>query len=423
MSYVKIQGGIPLHGEIKVQGSKNAVLPILAAALLSEEEIEIENCPKITDVESMLILLSHLGVSYQWKEDGLLLRASHIHTTQIRKEDTELTRASILVLGAMLGRKREVEIAYPGGCAIGKRPIDYHLEGFRKLNVVIEEDNNSLFCQGRKLAGAKIVLPFPSVGATENIMLAATLANGMTQIINAATEPEIKELGQFLLKAGAKIYGLGTDQINIEGVEKLKGCKYHLGSDRIVTGTYLAAVAATQGEIELKADCRNQLQAVFSVLNQMGADIQFKDSDSREKSIYLNMKRRPRSVKKLYTGVYPEFPTDLQSPFLAVLAIADGKSMVEENIFENRFKTAKELNKMGADIIVKEQRAFVRGKEHLIGNNITAPDLRGGAALVIAGLAAEGITKVGNIEYINRGYENYYKNLRKLGAHIEQIEE
>lgn len=423
MSYVKIWGGTPLQGEIKVQGSKNAVLPILAAALLSEEEIEIENCPKIADVESMLNLLAYLGVIYQWKESSLLIRAGHINTKKIRRKDTELTRASILVLGAMLGRKKEVEISYPGGCAIGKRPIDYHLEGFRKLNAVIEEDDNSLSCHGKQLMGATIVLPFPSVGATENIMLAAVLAKGTTQIINAAIEPEIKELGQFLLKAGAKINGLGTNQINIEGVERLKGCTYHLGSDRIVTGTYLAAAAATQGEIVVKANCRKQLGIVFSILEKMGANICFSDIDNSEERIHINMKKKPQSIKRLCTGVYPAFPTDLQSPFMTVMAMSDGESMIEENIFENRFKTAVELNKMGADIIVKGKRAYVNGKKYLKGTDVMAPDLRGGAALVIAGLAAEGVTKIENIEYINRGYENYYENLRKLGAHIEQIEE
>lgn len=422
MSYVKIRGGTPLHGELRVQGSKNSVLPILAATLLSEEEIEIENCPKIADVEAMLVLLAHLGVSFYWKEQSLCIRAAHIEATQIKKEDTELTRASILVLGAMLGRKGEAEIAYPGGCAIGKRPIDYHLAGFKKLNVTVKEDDDSLLCQGEHLIGATIVLPFPSVGATENLMLASVLAKGTTCIINAATEPEIKELGCFLMKAGAKIYGAGTSQINIEGVEKLSGCTYHLGSDRIAAGTYLAAAAATQGDIILKADCKKQLSEVLSVLERMGAEIHYAEIDSREESIHLKMRKRPQSIEKVSTGVYPAFPTDLQSPFMAVLAVAEGTSMIEENIFENRFKTAKELNKMGADIIVEGKTAYVTGKNCLHGADITAPDLRGGAALVIAGMAAEGVTKIEQIEYINRGYENYYENLRKLGAHIEQIE-
>lgn len=422
MSYVKIIGGTPLHGEVKVQGSKNAVLPILAATLLSEEEIEIENCPRIADVEAMLSLLAHLGVSFYWKEHSLCIRAAHIDEIEIRKEDTELTRASILILGAMLGRMGEVKIAYPGGCAIGKRPIDYHLDGFRKLDVIVKEEDSGLLCQGVHLMGTTIILPFPSVGATENLMLAAVLAKGTTCIMNAASEPEIKELGCFLIKAGAKISGVGTSQINIEGVEKLSGCTYHLGSDRIVAGTYLVAAAATRGDIVLKADCRKQLCAVFSILEEMGADLHYEDMDSREEHIYLKMQKRPRGIEKVSTGVYPVFPTDLQSPFMAALSLADGISMIEENIFENRFSTAKELNKMGADIIIEGKRAYITGKKCLYGTDIMAPDLRGGAALVIAGMAAEGVTKIGQIEYINRGYENYYENLRNLGAHIELIE-
>lgn len=422
MSYVKIRGGTSLQGEVKVQGSKNAALPILAATLLSEEEIVIENCPKIADVEAMLILLAHLGTSFYWNEHSLHIRAAQIETTEIRKEDTELTRASILVLGAMLGRKRAARIAYPGGCAIGKRPIDYHLDGFRKMNIIIKEEDDTLVCQGEHLMGTTIVLPFPSVGATENFILAAVLAEGTTCIANAAVEPEIKELCQFLSEAGAKISGIGTTEITIEGVEKLRGCIYHLSSDRIVTGTYLAAATATQGDIIVKTNCKEELSSVLSVLREMGAEIWDNSTGSGEKGIHLKMRNRPKSIQKISTGVYPAFPTDLQSVFMAVLAAAEGSSIIEENIFENRFRTAEELKKMGADIRIKGNTAHISGKKCLYGTHLIAPDLRGGAALVIAAMAAEGITELEQIAYINRGYENYYENLRILGACVELIE-
>ena len=422
MSYVKIRGGTSLQGEVKVQGSKNAALPILAATLLSEEEIVIENCPKIADVEAMLILLAHLGTSFYWNEHSLHIRAAQIETTEIRKEDTELTRASILVLGAMLGRKRAARIAYPGGCAIGKRPIDYHLDGFRKMNIIIKEEDDTLVCQGEHLMGTTIVLPFPSVGATENFILAAVLAEGTTCIVNAAVEPEIKELCQFLSEAGAKISGIGTTEITIEGVEKLRGCIYHLSSDRIVTGTYLAAATATQGDIIVKTNCKEELSSVLSVLREMGAEIWDNSTGSGEKGIHLKMRNRPKSIQKISTGVYPAFPTDLQSVFMAVLAAAEGSSIIEENIFENRFRTAEELKKMGADIRIKGNTAHISGKKCLYGTHLNAPDLRGGAALVIAAMAAEGITELEQIAYINRGYENYYENLRILGACVELIE-
>lgn len=422
MSYLQMRGGTPLYGEIKIQGSKNAVLPMLAATLLCTEEVIIENCPKIEDVESMLILLKNLGIVYEWEENCLTINAKDIIITEISKKDTEMTRASILVLGAMLGRMKEVGIAYPGGCAIGKRPIDYHLEGFRKLKVDIEEKEEKLFCDGENMEGTTVTLPFPSVGATENIMLAAVLTKGETHIINAAIEPEIMELGNFLLKMGAKIEGLQTRHIKIVGVEKLHGSRYYLGSDRIVAGTYLAAVTVAKGEVTLIADCRNQLKAISSILKEVGADISYSNFGEREEKIHIKMEQRPKKIKKICTGVYPEFPTDMQSQFMAVLSVADGISIIEENIFENRFKTAEELKKMGAYIKIKGNQAYVTGREQLNGANVTAPDLRGGAALVIAGLAADGITKIKQIEYINRGYENYYQNLRKLGAHIEQVE-
>ncbi|MDO5519501.1 MAG: UDP-N-acetylglucosamine 1-carboxyvinyltransferase [bacterium] len=418
MAFIEVIGGRHLQGEIPIQGSKNAVLPILAASILHNGITRIKNCPKIIDVYHMIKLLESIGCIVTWEQNGLTIDATEINYNSVDKKYVSSMRSSIILLGSLLGRNRSVTISYPGGCAIGARPIDLHLKAIKEMNVEVIHNEDIIFCSTSHLTGAKIVLSMPSVGATENVILAAVKADGITIIDNAAMEPEITELCLFLNKMGARISGAGSKTIMIEGVEKFRDIEYTLVSDRIVMGTYLAAVAGTGGCVTLRGNCCNENGAVIDTLRTMGCRIGVgKD--------YINIcsNQLPKAVPLIETETYPGFPTDMQSQIMSVLTIAEGTSLIIENIFESRYKIVNELAKMGADICVSDKAARVKGVNALTGANVTACELRGGAGLVIAGLIANGTSRISGIEYIERGYENISKDLANLGADIRRVED
>ncbi|MBQ8591206.1 MAG: UDP-N-acetylglucosamine 1-carboxyvinyltransferase [Lachnospiraceae bacterium] len=413
MDSIHIFGGERLCGQTNIQGSKNAALPILAATLLVPGISVIENCPDIADVASMIKLLQSVGCLVMREEHTVIVDASCIKENRLPAEHVTKMRSSIMLMGAMLGRTKEIVIDYPGGCVIGERPIDMHLEALAHMGILFEKEEHKLRAHADRIKGTVLSLPFASVGATENVILAAVLAEGDTILYNAAKEPEIIALCEFLKSAGAKIMGIGTDTLHIIGV-----CRLHEGycvvpSDRIVAGTYMFACAGCGGNIELDNVRTDQLHAVYDCLTQVGAVIEYSDN-----TIFMKMQERPKPVPYVRTAVYPGFPTDLQSPFMTVLAVADGTSVIEEAIFENRFRIVKELVAMGADIQAKGQYAYICGKVCLYGRHVVAEELRGGAALVLAGLIAQGVTVVGNRKFIDRGYEDICQDLKNLGARI-----
>lgn len=413
MEAICIYGGNCLEGQTAVQGSKNAALPVLAATLLIEGTCEIENCPDITDVRHMLRLMESVGCIVKQDKGRLLVRAQHIRDAKLPSDAVGGMRSSITLLGALLARVGRVEMEYPGGCVIGKRPIDMHLSGLRRMGVEIREEENGFRADVGRLRGAVHVLSKVSVGTTENLILAAVLAQGETVIHPAAQEPEIGTLCEFLQKAGADIRGCGTDHLVIRGVEKLRPVHFRIPADRIVAGTYLAAGLCAGGHFFLKDAPAMQMKTVVQTARQMGAEIRGA-ADGME----IRCRKRPRSLGLLRTGSYPGFPTDLQSPFLCALALAAGDSVVEETIFENRYRIAEDLGKMGARIQIQGNRAYVRGVPALRGAVVEARELRGGAAVVIAGAAAEGMTLVRNQYYIDRGYENLVADLQELGVSV-----
>ena len=413
MGTIHIFGGKKLCGQTTIQGSKNAVLPILAATLLIPGISVIENCPDITDVSLMIKLLQSVGCLVVREEHTVIVDASHIKGIKLPAEYVTKMRSSIMLMGSMLGRLREVFIDYPGGCVIGERPIDMHIHALRHLGIDFEKEENRLWAHTEKIIGNDVVLPFASVGATENVILAAVLAEGVTVLKNAAKEPEIIALCEFLNGAGAEIKGIGTDTIEITGVLDLQEGYYAVPSDRIVAGTYLLACAGCGGEIQLNHVNTTHLQSVYACLEKMGAVLEYD-----EHSIQMRMHQRLRMVPYVQTAVYPGFPTDLQSPLMAVLSIAEGTGIIEEAIFENRFHVVKELQAMGADIQTVGPYAKICGVECLHGKNVVAEELRGGAALVVAGLLAHGVTTVENRMFIDRGYEDICLDLKNLGAGI-----
>lgn len=418
MTYIQVTGGKKLHGDIEVQGSKNAVLPILAASVLHNGVTTIHHCPEITDVQCMIRILDSIGCKVKKEGSTVIVDATQLNNYRIPDEFVARMRSSIVLLGPLLGRQHFVTISYPGGCTIGARPIDLHVKGLKRLNAEIIEANDLLTCMTTKLLGNEINLDFPSVGATENILLAAVLAEGRTIITNAAKEPEIDELCEFLTCMGAKIDGAGTGTIVVQGVSSLHDCEYTVKADRIVTGTYMAAVAATGGKITLRGAVKEHLEEVIGVINRMGCVTQ-----TSSEGIIVIQKSRPNAYDLLRTRSYPGFPTDLQSPVMAALTIAKGNSILIENIFEARYKVVKELVKMGANIEIDGRIAIIRGVSYLCGNSVKAYELRGGAALVIAGMIAKGTTDVHSIEYILRGYEDICRDLQMLGATVNYIEE
>ena len=395
-----IDGGHKISGEIDVQGAKNAVLPILAATVLADGASEIHNCPSLRDVDKTDQVLEDLGCAVNRGDHTVTVDAGGIKCCRICEELMREMRSSIVFLGAIIARCKEAVVSMPGGCPIGLRPIDLHLKALRALGIDISEEHGYIKCRAGKIKGADIHLDFPSVGATENIMLAAVTADGVTTIQNAAREPEIIDLGLFL---------------RAMGVDKLHGALYTIMPDRIVAATYLAAAAATGGTITLKKSNPRDMGAMLHVLREMGADIRCAGG-----TITLTSPKRLKSVHTIKTMPYPGFPTDIQSPFMALAALADGTSVFVENIFENRFQHVDELTRMGADIKVTGRSAVVRGVESLSGANVVARELRGGAALVIAALAANGRTTINGTEFIDRGYENIETYLTDCGAVIRR---
>ena len=410
-----INGGSALNGQFFVQGAKNAVLPLFAGALLTEEEVVIHNCPDLLDVDNMARILRSLGADVERHGNSVKIGgtlSSHEIPYGLAKE----LRSSIFLLGSVLARLKKAKVAYPGGCDIGLRPINIHLDAFRELGVKIEEYYGYIYCDATAMQGAPINFDYPSVGATENVMLLAATARGLTTISNAAREPEIEGLQDYLNLMGAKITGAGTPFITIEGVDSLHGAEYTTIPDRIVAGTYLMAGAICGGEIEVLGAKPSHLHALLSKLSKSGCKIKVNNDN-----IYLRSDKRIMPFDRVETQPYPGFPTDLQAPLCALASVANGNSMIIENIFETRFKHIPELIKMGAQIIVSGSVACIRGVEQLRGAEITAMDLRGGAALVLAGLNAKGTTIVNDVHHVERGYQNFEATLCSLGADIVKV--
>ena len=418
MDKLIIQGAGPLRGEVLISGSKNAALPILSGSLLCDGLVTITNLPHLQDVTTTIELLGTLGVSLSINEKmSLEVDNSTLNSTTAPYDLVKTMRASILVLGPLLARYGEANVSFPGGCAIGSRPVDLHLRGFEAMGAKIEVDKGYIkaTCDGR-LKGARILMDLVSVGATENLMMAAVLAEGTTTIENAAREPEIVDLANCLNTWGAKILGAGTSTVIIEGVDKLSGGTFRVMPDRIETGTYLAAAAATGGKVKVKQTDPSTLEAVLLKLEETGAIITVGDD-----WIELDMQgRRPKAVS-LKTAPYPAFPTDMQAQLTAVNAVAEGSGVITETIFENRLMQVQELNRMGAKIVVEGNSAIVSGVEKLTGAQVMASDLRASAALVIAGRVAEGETIVDRLYHIDRGYERIEEKLRQLGAKIRRV--
>lgn len=413
---IRIEGRTPLHGSVRVQGSKNAALPILAACLLIPGKCMIRNCPVITDVCYMLRLLECAGCTVEQKENVISINAASLREYRLPGKYVRKMRSSVILMGAMLGRIGEVGIEYPGGCVIGERPIDLHLKGLASLGADISIEGNYIYARSEKLRGARIVFPFSSVGATQNIILASVLATGETCIQNAAREPEIDTLCHFLKKAGADIEGIGTSQLVIRGVETLHPVEFEIVSDRIVAGTYLFAAAASRGSICLKDAPVEHLDSVLQIIRAMGNDIIVR---REQQEIELRCGKNIRNLPVVETDIYPGFPTDLQSLLLVAAVTAEGNLLLKESIFSGRFKIVEELRRMGAYIREDGSRVWISGGTELTGRNVIARELRGGAALVTAGIAAEGMTTVVGTCYINRGYEDIVRDFKRLGAHID----
>ena len=407
-----------LAGELRVSGAKNAALPILAATLLADEPVEVGNLPHLHDITTMIELLGCMGVTVTIDEKlSVEVDASTIRDFSAPYALVKTMRASILVLGPMLARFGKAQVSFPGGCAIGSRPVDLHLRGLEAMGASIDVDGGYINASiDRRLQGAHIVMETVTVGGTENILMAATLASGQTIIENAAREPEVVDLANCLVAMGARISGQGTDTIVIDGVECLHGCRYEVMADRIEAGTYLVAAAATRGRITLRRARPRDLEAVLKKLEEAGASI-----TEGEDWIELDMQgRRPRAVS-IKTAPYPGFPTDMQAQFTAMNAIAEGTAMVTETIFENRLIQTDEMNRMGANIVVEGHTAIITGQETLNGAPVMASDLRASASLVVAGLVAQGNTVVERIYHIDRGYECIEEKLQSLGADIRRL--
>ncbi len=414
-----IQGGHKLQGEIGIGGAKNAVLPIIAGSILNKKTCTIHNCPKISDTYLSIQILKHLGCKVVFEGNTLFIDSSNITTTTIPEEFVTPMRSSIIFLGSLLGREKECSVGYPGGCELGKRPIDLHLLGLKALGANLEENIDGIHATATHLVGTTINLSFPSVGATENIMLAAVLASGETTINNPAKEPEIVDLQNFLNTMGAKISGAGTNKIVIEGVLSLNDLEYTVSSDRIVTGTYIFGTIMTGGDVFFKNIGEREISTYKKQILLTGATVTEKDN-----GIIIKAPEIIRNIPYVSTEPHPGFPTDMQSQLVAMMSIANGRSVVMENIFESRTKHIEELNKMGADIkIAYDNKTFeINGVTELIGTSVYAKDLRGGAALVLAGLVAKGVTIVNNSEYVQRGYENISIDLNMLGADVKYVD-
>ena len=417
MQILRIEGGRRLEGAIRVGCAKNATLPILAAALLAEDPVTILDAPGITDVEHMRDIIQMLGCGTRRDQDGVTVDPTGLKDGALPDQLAKKLRSSIFLMGPMLGRLRRATVTYPGGCDIGLRPIDLHLKGLSALGVRISEEGGLIVCDGEAMHGGVVHLDYPSVGATENVMMAAVLVPGRTVIHNAAREPEILDLQRFINAMGGNVSGAGSQTVVIDGVKKLRGVRYRPMPDRIVAGTLLAAAAITGGEIAVLDAQAQDLMAVIAKLREMGCRIQ--ESDGR---VDVVGPRRLKAFGRLQTQPHPGFPTDMQAQMLALATVAEGSSVILENVFENRFTHVPDFTRMGADILVNDRLAVVRGVPRLHGARVTSHDLRGGAALVLAGLAAEGVTEVEHIELIDRGYTCLEKELSSLGAGIVRTE-
>lgn len=422
MDSIWIKGKTELFGEVRIQGSKNAALPILAACVLVPGITVLENCPEISDISCMCRILDRIGVKTRRAGGELIVDAAQIDTADLPEDEMVRMRSSVILAGALIGRCREVSFCQPGGCVIGDRPIDLHIGALERLGAVFTEDagtadgagkNGRIRAKAAGLSGAAIDLAFPSVGATQNAVLAAVLAEGMTQITNCAKEPEIVSLCRFLRGAGAGISGEGSSVIAVRGVKRLHGSRCRIMPDRIVAGTYLLSAAAAGGEAFLREAPAGQMEAVSAAVRKMGAAVREDAS-----GIFVSRKGKLISLGSMETGVYPGFPTDLQSVLLTTLSQAVGKSAVTERIFNGRFGVSGQLNRMGAGIEVSGKCALMPGSRQLLGNTVQAGELRGGAALVTAGICAKGVTRVENSHFIRRGYEDIVRDFKKLGADI-----
>lgn len=410
-----IEGGRPLFGEVEIQSAKNAVLPLLAAAVLTDERIVIHKCPRIADVLNMVGILGELGCGTKFEGNDLVIDSADAANHEIPSSLAKELRSSVFMLGSVVSRFGRARIAYPGGCDIGLRPIDLHLNGLRRLGVCVSEGGGYIDCSCDKIEGAEVVLDFPSVGATENIILAAAKAKGTTVIRNAAKEPEIVDLQNFINRMGGKIFGAGTATVRIDGVKKLGGTEYTPVSDRIEAGTFLIASAMCGGEVSLKNADADNLSSLLHKLREISCKINTKND-----KIYIRSGRR-LSPKLVETSPYPGFPTDLQAPMTALACICEGSTVIVENLFETRFKHVPELIRMGADVTVRGRSAFVRGVGSLKGADVVAGDLRGGAALTLAAISAEGLSTVTDLSHIDRGYSDFEYKLCGLGARIRRV--
>ena len=423
MDKLRMLGGTPLKGEVVIAGAKNAALPILCACLLTDQAITVRNVPELQDVRTMLKLLQEIGVTVEYPDINdrthLMLNAANIKSSEATYEMVKTMRASILVLGPLLTRMHSAKVSLPGGCAIGARPVDQHIKGLKAMGATIKIKSGYIQAETKpplnRLLGASIVTDMITVTGTENLLMAATLASGTTVLENAAREPEVSDLAELLVKMGAKITGIGSDRLVIEGVESLHSAEHSVIPDRIEAGTFLCAVAAAGGEITLKHCRPDTLDAVIVKLKEAGLIV-----ETGSDWIKATMQSRPKAVS-FRTSEYPAFPTDMQAQLMAVNAIASGSASITETIFENRFMHVQELNRLGADIAIEGNTAIAQGVEKLSGAIVMATDLRASASLVIAGLAAQGETQVDRIYHLDRGYDRMEQKLTLLGANIQRV--
>ena len=416
MEKLLIRGGNKLSGKINCSGAKNAALPMIAATILSDEDITLKNLPYLQDITTMFELLGSMGANITLDESmNFIISSTGIHDTEARYELVKTMRASILVLGPLVAKFGKAKIALPGGCAIGSRPVNFHLDALEQLGASINLENGYIEATARRLKGANIKFEGVTVTGTENIMMAASLAEGQTRLTNVAMEPEIEDLADLLNAMGADITGAGTNEIIINGVERLNGTSYDIPADRIEAGTYLVAAAVTQGDVEITGISADRLTSVINRLRDTGAKIK-----TSEDSISLEMDNRPIPVD-ITTAPFPGFPTDMQAQFSVLNAIAEGRSIINETVFENRFMHVQELNRMGCDILVSGNTANITGVNELSGAPVMATDLRASASLILAGLCAEGETVVDRIYHIDRGYERIEEKLNYLGANITRL--
>jgi UDP-N-acetylglucosamine 1-carboxyvinyltransferase len=413
---LRVTGGRPLQGTVRASGAKNAALPILCAALLSPGRLELDNVPRLMDIATMAKLLARMGVQVERGPEGrMTLQAAGITDPTAPYELVKTMRASVLVLGPLLARCGQAKVSLPGGCAIGARPVDQHVKGLQAMGATITMEHGYMHASVRRLRGARIVMDLVTVTGTENLMMAAALAEGTTILENAAREPEVVDLARCLVAMGARIEGAGSDVIRIEGVPSLHGASYRVMPDRIETGTYLAATAAAGGKVRVVGASADSLDATLEKLREAGAVLRVEPE-----AIEIEMAGRPKAVS-VRTAPYPGFATDMQAQFMALATVADGAALITETIFENRFMHALELQRLGADISIEGNTAMVRGVERLQGAAVMATDLRASASLVIAALVAEGQTEIQRIYHLDRGYETLEKKLGALGALVERV--